>query len=245
MREETQLEKLKWSISLLRENKSSETTQYFNEVENHKPINELSGKDIVELLDGGWTLSIQDYLQLTARISNPYMNEVKNFIKSTFYGLHYIKHETFMEYIVDFYRSGETYTDYLRENFIKPMDFNDVEKICLYYYTYKGIKAGFLDGYKPTTSEFNNITINREEIIETYILINGGYEPNQTNPTIEDFKKGRYSSHTYQSVSYIGRHILENEPELIGRKSITINRESLIDGLLENQLLENQLLDII
>lgn len=236
MNEKTRLEKLKWSISLLGTEKPYKDAKYIGEVvKNHPNRNELDklkGWDIREYYDMGYIMSIDDYLTLVKRINPTYMTQVKSYINKTFISSKGT-HNDFMDFIVDYFRDDKVYyTDYIETKWIKPMTNEVIERLLTNYYMFRGVKAGFLDEYEPTEYEFNDIAITKEEIIDTYILINGGYEWNMRNPTIDDFKKGQYVSVSFQAVRYISRAILQNEPELIGCRNITIERERIIDNIL-------------
>lgn len=241
MNEKTQREKLLWSISLLG-TEPIKDVDYIGEYIQKRPIKntfeELTGTDIKDFYEGGMMMSVDDYLKLNHRISGVYMNQVKNFINKEFKSYTKPAYSNLAEYIVDIIDdynlySNIYYSEFIQNKWIKTISKDVVDRLLIHYYTFKGVRAGFLDNYEPSVDEFNDImTINKDEIIDLYILLNGGYLWNDRNPTFEDFKRGQYVGAAYQSIKYIARGILQNEPELIGCRSVIIERERIIDNIL-------------
>ena len=238
----TELEVLQWHLSLLGTKRASTDTIFFLEgnTRNNKTIDDLTGQDIIDLIQLGYRASIEEYLGLVKRIDPTYLKQINKFIDTTFEGLYKQNFNDFIDYILDFYGTNGTYKDYIKEKGIKPMDYDIARDITYFYLVYEGFRNGFILNNNNTKSikpDFSETTIHREEIIEIYILLNGGYRPNNNNPTLEDFKKGQYNKHHYGLIKYIIQHIIQVRPELVGKHNIRINRDKILEQLISDKAL--------
>ena len=233
------IELLQWQLSLLGTERPSNDTIYFleNNTRHNKTIDNITGRDILEYNILGYRPTIQNYLDLVKRINPLYLKQINDFIEGPFKGLYNKEFKTFIDYVLDFYGSGGLYKDYIQEKGIKPMSYEATKDILFFYLIYEGYRNGFIlnnNEVKNIEPDFNKINIHREEIVELYILINGGFRPNNINPTLEDFKKGQYNKHSYSLIKFITQHILQVRPELVGRDNIQMARERVLTDLLND-----------
>jgi hypothetical protein len=178
------------------------------------------------------TRAVDDFLDEVELVNEEYLEMVDNFLEKAFYG-DVSKNKTISEYITDFYREDIQYTKLMSEKWIKEINVDVSKRLVRNYYLLMGVKGGFIRSKAPTTYDFMNISITKDKIIDLFILINGGYEPNEVSPTFEDWVGGVYTHGSYNDVALMARIICKREPELIGCRNVGILREKNINDILE------------
>ncbi len=231
-----QLELLKWHLDIYSTERPTEDTIYFLESNNrhNKTLNQLTGQDIYELFEAGLRPSIDQYIELTKRVSPKYLDLIKDYnTKPKHYmanGLTHIKN-----LFNSLYSTEENYNKTLKPKGLSPITNDLLETILNYYLIYNGVRGGYIDNRAPKDL-YDIGDLYTEELIHIYYLLNGVFKPNQKNP-IELWRAGQYEPYSYNKIKFIVKHIVKERPDLIGKGNIQIQRELKLNQLLQTDFI--------
>jgi len=232
----TQLELLKWHLDIYSTERPTEDTIYFLESnnKNKKTLNELTGKDIYELMEAGLRPSIDQYIELTKRVSGDYKKLITDYnTKPKQYkanGLTHIKN-----LFNDLYTTDENYNKVLKPKGLNPITNDLLETILNYYLIYNGVRGGWLDDRAPKDL-YDIGDLYTEELIHIYYLLNGVFKPTKKNP-LDLWRAGQYEPYSYNKIKFIVKHIISERPDLIGKGNIQIQRELKLNQLLQTDFI--------
>ncbi len=232
-----QLQLLKWHLEVYSTERPTEDTIYFLESNNrhNKTLDQLTGQDIYELYEAGLRPSIDQYIELTKRVSPKYLDLIKDYNTNPLFitihnGITHIK-----KVFNDLYTTVENYNKVLKPKGLSPITNELIETILYYYLIYNGVRAGYIDNRAP--NDLCDIgDIYTEELIHIYYLLNGVFKPTQKNP-IELWRAGQYSPYSYNKIKFVIKHIVKERPDLIGKGNIQIQRELKLNKLLQTDFI--------
>jgi hypothetical protein len=227
----TQLELLQWHLDIYSTERPTYDTVYFLESNNrhNKSLDQLTGEDIYELMEAGLRPSIDQYIELTKRVSPKYLELITDYnTKPKNYKANGLTH--IRNLFMDLYGTNENYNKVLKPKGLNPITNDLLETILNYYLIYNGVRGGWLDDRAPKDL-YDIGDLYTEELIHIYYLLNGIFKPTKSNP-IELWRKGNYTDYSYNKIKFIVKHIVSERPDLIGKNNIQIQRELRLNELL-------------
>jgi len=202
-----------------------------NNITTPKTLSDITPIQIKNLFEEWYRPSIEEYIELTHRINKDYLKLIDIYInKNEEYKTNIIEHIiTIFDNLYSTKNGG--YQKHIQPKGLKPISNDLLKTILRHYLIYNGISKGFIDHRAPKDL-YDIGDMYSEEIINIYYLLNGVYKPTERNP-IDLWRSGLYEPGAYLKIKYIIKDIIKHHPNLIGLNNIRIQRQRLIDELLE------------